>query len=83
MVLSNYQLSRDIIALEPLEVKNVVIRKAVWLELRPVIKKLQSFGLWYDISEYGNKLYLRCKVNEIIQNYIEKQIERIDNELTI
>ena len=69
--LTNYQLTRDIISLEPLDVKSVLIDKSVWVRIRPVIKDLQKNGLYYDVSEDGNKIYLRCKVNEITQSYIE------------
>jgi len=71
MILSNYQLTRDIISCEPLEVKNVLIGKQTWERIRPAIKYLQNYGLWYDVSEDGNKIYLRCKVNTLTQSYIE------------
>ena len=71
MIISNYQLTRDIISCEPLEVKNVLISKETWQRIRPAIKYLQKYGLWYDVSEDGNKIYLRCKVNTLTQAYIE------------
>ena len=69
--LTNYQLTKDIINLEPTNIKSVLIDKSVWNKIRPIIKDLQKNGLWYDVSEDGNKIYLRCKVNEITQAYIE------------
>ena len=56
---------------EPLQVKHVVITREKWHELRPVIKELQAGGLWYDVSEYYNKIYLRGRVNPDTQKYIE------------
>ena len=69
--LTNYQLTKDIINLEPTNIKSVLIDKSVWNNIRPIIKDLQKNGLWYDVSEDSNKIYLRCKVNEITQAYIE------------
>lgn len=71
VTLSNYQLTRDIINLEPLDVKHVVITRQTWERIRPVIKYYQKYGLWYDIASYGDKLYFRCKVNDITQSFIE------------
>ena len=56
---------------EPLQVKHVVITREKWQELRPVIKELQAGGMWYDVSEYYNKIYLRVRVNPDAQAFIE------------
>ena len=56
---------------EPLQVKHVVITREKWHEIRPVIKELQAGGLWYDVSEYYTKIYLRVRVNPDTQKYIE------------
>lgn len=55
----------------PLEIKHVVISPAKWQEIRPIIKLLQAAGLWYDVSSYYNKIYLRVRVNPYTQTYIE------------
>lgn len=68
--LSNYDLTRDIINAEPTGIKHVVITRQTWEKIRPEIKRLQKFGFWYDVS-YGDKIYLRTKVNDITQGYIE------------
>ena len=75
--LSGGQLTRDIIALEPLEVKSVVISKSVWKDYRPIIKHLQAFGLWYDVSEYYDKIMVRVKVNEVVENYLQGVLDSI------
>ena len=72
--ISNWQLTRDIIALEPLEVKSVLIGRDTWTGIRPFIKILQELGMWYDVSECGNKIMLRCKMNQFTQAYIEKML---------
>ena len=56
---------------EPLTMKHVVISCDKWQEIRPLIKELQTSGLYYDVSGYYNKIYLRCMVNDITQSYIE------------
>lgn len=55
----------------PLDIKHVVISREKWQEIRPIIKDLQTAGLWYDVSEYYNKIYLRVRVNPETQAYIE------------
>ena len=65
------------INLEPLNIKHVVITPAVWAKIRPAIKELQSNGLWYDISSYYDKLYLRVRVNDYTQAYIEKLLTEV------
>ena len=59
------------INLKPQDIKHVVITPDKWSALRPVIKELQARGLWYDVSSYYNKIYLRVSVNEYTQKYIE------------
>lgn len=70
-IIKNHALLRDIIALEPTTIKSVLINQTVWSNIRPKIKELQDYGLWYDVSQDGNKIYLRVKVNDITQGYIE------------
>ena len=65
------------INLEPLDIKHVVITPAEWEKIRPEIKKLQSYGLYYDISGYYDKLYLRVRVNQYTQEYIEKLLAEV------
>lgn len=65
------------INLEPLNIKHVVITPAVWEKIRPAIKELQPHGLWYDISSYYAKLYLRVRVNDYTQEYIEKLLTEV------
>lgn len=75
--LSGGQLTHDIIALEPLEVKSVVLTKSEWKYYRPIIKRLQAFGLWYDVSEYYDKIMVRVKVNEVVENYLQGVLDSI------
>jgi len=59
------------INIDPQTVKHVVITPEKWSAIRPIIKELQKNGLWYDVSSYYNKIYLRVSVNEYTQKYIE------------
>ena len=56
---------------KPLNIKHVVISPEKWKEIRPTIKLLQAAGLWYDVSSYYNKIYLRVRVNDYTQTFIE------------
>ena len=69
--LGQSQLIKDIIALEPLELKSVEIDRPTWERIRPVIKRLQKNGLYYSICECYNNLLLQVKVNDITQRYID------------
>ena len=62
---------KSIINKEPLNIKHVVISPEKWQNIRPIIKDLQAAGLWYDVSSYYNKIYLRVRVNPDTQKYIE------------
>lgn len=76
-IIKNHALLRDIIALEPTNIKNVVLNKKQWEVFRPVIKTLQKLGLWYDISEHYTDLYIRVKVNDIIEKYLQSILDNI------
>lgn len=56
---------------DPLQIKHVVISRDTWEKIRPIIKDLQKSGLYYDVSEYYNKIYLRVLVNPETQKFIE------------
>ena len=75
--LSNMQLTRDIIALEPLEIKSVSITSNQWQVYRPFIKRLQNYGIWYDVSSYYNKLLVRVKVNAITEKWLQSVLDEI------
>ena len=75
--LSGGQLTRDIINLEPLEIKHVVLTHNEWDDLRPYIKRLQKFGFWYDVSSYYDKLYIRVKVNDITEKYLQSILDNM------
>ena len=62
---------KKIVSCDPLQIKHVVISREKWADIRPVIKDLQKSGLYYDVSEYYNKIYLRVLVNPETQKYIE------------
>ena len=66
---------RDIIALEPTEIKSVELTRHEWNLYRPIIKKLQKFGLWYDVSECYNHLLVRVRVNEIVEKYLQSILD--------
>ena len=72
--ISDWQLTRDIIALEPHELKGVLISRSVWTNIRPFIKILQDLGMFYDVAECDGKIYLRCEVNQYTQSYIESKL---------
>ena len=76
-IIKNHALLRDIIAQEPTNIKHVTLSKKEWDIFRPVIKRLQKLGLWYDISEYYNELYIRVKVNDIIEKYLQSILDNI------
>ena len=76
-IIKNHALLRDIIALEPTNIKNVVLTKKQWEVFSPIIKALQKLGLWYDISEYYTDLYIRVKVNDITEKYLQTILDNI------
>ena len=76
-IIKNHALLRDIIALEPLDIKSVTISQKQWDLYRPTIKRLQHFGLWYDVSQYYNKLHIRVKVNEITEKFLQSVLDEI------
>ena len=76
-ILKRGQLLRDIVAAEPAEIKSVEISRKAWELYRPTIKKLQRYGLWYDVSECYNKLLVRVRVNEITENYLQAVLDEI------
>lgn len=76
-ILKRGQLLSDIIAAEPTDIKGVELTKKQWQKFRPTIKKLQKYGLWYDVSECYNMLLIRVKVNDIIQSYLQSVIDEL------
>lgn len=68
------QIIRDKVTEKPRNIKHVVISIKKFQEIRPLIKTLNNYGMWYDVSEYYNKIYLRCDVNEYTQSIIESYL---------